>query len=240
MKFDHSPRLLLAALSLSLLLHLLAVFGWSRAYPVPPAVPSPAMQVVVVAGPVAQVPAVNNARPKPAREQVREQVREHVNAPPKAHVSPVSAPVLAVEKPVPEAVQHVTPAVAPEKMPAVGAGAMTSRAAGGASLAATAGGVNEDGLRQYRIELAAAARRFRSYPAIARARGWEGVAEVSVVVSAGLPEPSLRLAKSSGHVILDEQAIDMLSRAAARTALPDSLRGKNFVVPMPIRFSLQD
>ncbi|MDQ5946479.1 MAG: hypothetical protein QG619_1902, partial [Pseudomonadota bacterium] len=28
--------------------------------------------------------------------------------------------------------------------------------------------------------------------------------------------------------------------AAASTTLPESLRGKSFVVPMPIRFSLQE
>ena len=235
MKFDHSSRLLFGALALSLLLHLLAMFGWGWAYPVPPAVPSAAMQVVVVAANVAPVPAetprptVPAARPTAAREPV------------KTRSQPPVAPVLSVEKPaaVAEMVSLATPAVVPATVPAAATGVAAPVAV--TSAGALAGeSVSDDGLRQYRIELATAARRFRSYPAIARSRGWEGVAEVTVVVSAGLPAPSLRLAKSSGHAVLDEQAIEMLTRAAASTTLPESLRGKSFVVPMPIRFSLQE
>ena len=37
---------------------------------------------------------------------------------------------------------------------------------------------------------------------------------------------------------LTEQAVEMLTRAVAATPLPESLRGRSFSVPMPIRFSL--
>lgn len=66
------------------------------------------------------------------------------------------------------------------------------------------------------------------------------MAEVTVVINAATPAPSLKLAKSSGHQLLDEQAMDMLGKAIARVALPEDLRGKNLQLAMPIRFSLDD
>ncbi len=75
---------------------------------------------------------------------------------------------------------------------------------------------------------------------MARARGWEGVAEVTVTVAAGLPIPGVRLTAPSGYPALDEQAVLMLARAVEATPLPADLHGRNFVLKMPIRFSLQD
>ena len=43
--------------------------------------------------------------------------------------------------------------------------------------------------------------------------------EVTVVINAATPVPSLKLAKSSGHPLLDEQAMEMLGRAIARVPL---------------------
>ena len=101
-------------------------------------------------------------------------------------------------------------------------------------------GVSADSLRQYRIALAGVALRFRHYPALARSRGWEGVVEVTVVINAATPVPNLKLEKSSGYPLLDEQAMEMLGVAIARVPLPEDLRGKDLQVAMPIRFSLDD
>lgn len=99
--------------------------------------------------------------------------------------------------------------------------------------------ISADGLRQYRIDLAGAARRFRSYPAIARSRGWEGEVEISITVSAA-GVTAIDIHRSSGHAVLDERAIEMLGQAAARTPLPEDLRGREIVVRVPIRFSLEE
>lgn len=150
--------------------------------------------------------------------------------------------MLAVEKPVPSqealALAVAESAPGPARETVAPAPAASEPAQGGASNLAEA--VSADSLREYRIELASAARRFRNYPAIARIRGWEGVAEVVVSVSAGVLLPSLKLVRTSGHPVLDEQAMEMLSRAVAATPLPASLRGRSFTVPMPIRFSLEE
>lgn len=232
--FDRSRRLLFGALALSALAHLLAAFGWGwERYP--PAAPAGRpLQVVVAATSVppaaaAKPPATAAAsavRPKSPTRTVAASpptpaaVVPAVRAEPAPTVAPVtSAPLLPAENPV-----------AP---PAAAAVAAVSPAVGGAV-------ADADGLRQYRIELAVAARSYRLYPSVARARGWQGVAEVGVSVSPGLSVPQLRLLRSSGHAVLDEQALRMLARAAEGTPLPESLRGQNFSFAMPIRFSLEE
>lgn len=101
-------------------------------------------------------------------------------------------------------------------------------------------GVNADDLRQYRMALAIAARRFKHYPPLARERGWQGRVEVAVSVSAWQRAPAVTLLRSSGHVALDEQALAMLEQAAASTLLPESLQGRDFRILLPIEFSLDD
>lgn len=149
--------------------------------------------------------------------------------------------MLAVENPVnvaPAALVQAPTATQAQDFPAVPVAA--APVSGRSAPAAAGDGISADGLRQYRIELAGAARRFRHYPAVARSRGWEGVAEVVVSVNAGVPLPSVKLQGTSGHGLLDEQAVEMLTRAVATTPLPESLRGRSFSVPMPIRFSLEE
>lgn len=225
MNFDHPRRLLFGALLLSLFLHLSLLFGWGRVQPLPPSLPQPAIHVVVSARP-----------PAPAAVPVPLPAPERTLAAVPKRLLPAVSPVVEKVQAEPLA-PSIVPAPADQVLRDMAA---PSPVAGPARPRAESEGVSADGLRQYRIELAGAARRFRHYPALARTRGWEGVAEISVSVNAGLPAPSLKLVKGSGHAVLDEQAMEMLSRAVAATPLPESLQGRNFVVPMPIRFSLEE
>ena len=232
----HSRRLLIGALLLSLLLHLLLVFGWRwvplwvRALPTSGA--PQAMQVVVSA---------RSAEPSDTRVPTPVPAAARPQASKPLAETRVPTPVLAVEKTsnvLAPAVVRAPVVTQAQESPAVSLAAAPDSTRG--APAAAGDGVSADGLRQYRIELAGAARRFRHYPAVARSRGWEGVAEVVVSVNVGVPVPSVRLQGTSGHALLDEQALEMLTRAVAATPLPESLRGRSFSVPMPIRFSLEE
>lgn len=126
---------------------------------------------------------------------------------------------------------------------AVAAPVLPLAQAGGPAVGNEAGareGVSADDLRQYRVSLASAARRFKRYPALAREQGWEGTAEVAIRFRAALPSPDVVLVRSSGRELLDEQAIDMLAQAARATALPESMRGRDFEIPLPVKFSLDE
>ena len=102
----------------------------------------------------------------------------------------------------------------------------------------TQDGASADDLRQYRLALAISARRFKRYPVLARERGWEGTAEVALNVNALLPVPEVVLVGSSGRGVLDEQALEMMTQAARVTSLPQSLKGRDFRVLLPVKFSL--
>lgn len=99
--------------------------------------------------------------------------------------------------------------------------------------------VSVDGLRQYRLALAREARRLKRYPPLAREHAWEGTAQIAAVFS-GAAEPAVALAHSSGHAVLDEQALIMIARAVQSADLPDSLRGRQFKLLVPVQFSLGD
>jgi protein TonB len=100
-------------------------------------------------------------------------------------------------------------------------------------------GVSADDMRHYRLSLASAARRFKRYPALARERGWEGTAEITLNVSTLMPGPEAVLVRSSGRNLLDEQALEMIAQAARITSLPEGLKGRDFRVLLPVKFSLE-
>lgn len=95
------------------------------------------------------------------------------------------------------------------------------------------------GEREYRLGLAVQARRFKRYPPRAMADGIGGTAEVRVAMAAAAPTADVQLLRSSGDASLDAAALEMFTRAAARTVLPESLRGHEFAVSLPIVFDPQ-
>ena len=100
--------------------------------------------------------------------------------------------------------------------------------------------IDADGLRQYRLALAKEARRYKRYPALARERNWEGVVAVTISIPMPGAQPLVGLGKSSGHDILDRQALEMIGQAVLATSLPESLRGKAVSVSLPVRYSLDE
>ncbi len=101
-------------------------------------------------------------------------------------------------------------------------------------------GVAADGLRRYRLALASEARRFKRYPMQATASGWSGTAEIRLEVGSDGRPRSATLAHSSGHEALDRAALTMIDAGALRARLPDSLRGKDFSVTLPVVFNLEN
>ncbi len=97
-----------------------------------------------------------------------------------------------------------------------------------------------DGLRQYRLNLAREARRFKRYPAQARERGWEGVVVVVVNTVAGADRPQVMLSQSSGFEILDQEALDLVTQAIRTALIPDSLHGRLFGLTLPIHYHLDE
>lgn len=151
-------------------------------------------------------------------------------------------------RPLPETTPPVTapaatvPATAgPPGLTAARSTGAATPAGAGSSLTANAPSADTlDGLRGYRLAIASQARRFKRYPAEAKASGWAGVTEVRLEVGAeGLPRPA-SVTRSSGHEALDRAALAMIDAGAARARLPDSLRGREFAVSLPVEFRLDE
>ena len=100
------------------------------------------------------------------------------------------------------------------------------------------GRLSADDQRQYRMSLAIAARRFKHYPPAAHQNGQEGTVEIALVFHESRPFPETALLRSSGHRLLDDEALTMMQQASRNTPLPDGLRGKNFQMKFPVQFSL--
>jgi len=81
---------------------------------------------------------------------------------------------------------------------------------------------------------------YRRYPPIAQMQGWEGLVtmELHVAPSGRLLDAAVRT--SSGHEVLDRQALAMASQAEPFPAAPEALRDREVVaVVVPVVFRLE-
>jgi len=242
---------LLQALSASLLAHalLFGTFVWQG--PTPTGMPPAKIRLVVSPGTGQAAALLASATPPPALPTQHSAAAGSVQRMKEAVVT--QQVVQQTQEPVhaPANVSLTTPAASPVRHAPAAASALAAHATGAASAgdatvtapassnASAREGVSTDALREYRMALAIEARRFKRYPPLARERGWEGTAEAAVSsITAGSPQVSLQ--RSSGYAALDEQTLDMLRRAALATPLPEALRGRDFRVVLPVRFSLDD
>ncbi len=94
--------------------------------------------------------------------------------------------------------------------------------------------------KSYLFAIAAEARRVKKYPSRALVAGWTGTAEISVKVATGGNVQAPQLRKSSGYADIDNAALSFVGIALKRTPVPESLRGRNFDLVLPVSFSIND
>jgi protein TonB len=99
---------------------------------------------------------------------------------------------------------------------------------------------NAEGLGEYRLGLAREARRFKRYPTVARENAWTGVVVLMIQGAASSVVPIVSIDQSSGHAVLDAQALEMVEKATRLAPLPVSLMGKRFAISLPIHYRLDD
>jgi periplasmic protein TonB len=155
-------------------------------------------------------------------------------------------------KTTPERISPMEPRPEPASVPATGSAAISAPTSASVASTAVPGsasassvvtpstGVDLDGLRQYRVALGVQAARFKRYPPRARESGWEGRVRLRLDVSESGAVLNVSLLRSSGHVLLDEAAVEMLHQAATRTVVPETLRGRAFVVDSAVDYSLSE
>lgn len=229
-------RALLACIAASIGLHAAALFSFPGLRPYAPASPK---VLVATLSPVAAPAPAQASEPPAIAEPPRPKPKPRPAVAPKpqpqevARTAPAPEPPTAPERnPGPEQ----TASAAPEA-PAVSSSAEPSAAA--PALAAVAEPLDPALLQKYRVGVATFAQQYKRYPAQAIERGWEGRVEIRITVRPTGAIESARIKTPSGYQILDDQALDMVRRALARTPVPPSLLGREFSIDIPVIFELQ-
>jgi protein TonB len=141
-----------------------------------------------------------------------------------------------IPEPAPEPAPRVEAPVAAAPAPSV---ASEPQAAAAPSLPAVSAAPESLSRDQYRLQLIDEARRHKRYPPLARENNWQGDVRVGVAVGAN-GRPVVTLKGSSGHEVLDRQALEMFSTAARTVPIPPPLRGKEFALEVRAVYGLED
>ena len=190
----------------------------------------PASAPIVLTATLTPAPA-REGTPAPEKQARAEPVR------PRPKPRPVARPEIARPAPAPEP-EPARKASAPPEAPAQVAAAAPSAPA---KVETSEPAVVWDGatLQQYRTGLIAFAKQYKRYPVQAMERGWEGRVEIRITVLPTGAVESARVKTPSGYRILDDQALDMVKRALARSPVPPALVGRQFSIDIPVIFELQ-
>jgi protein TonB len=229
------------AILLSLAMHALLLFGWSveritarreaappplearlvepPAPPTPPPPPTPPQKVEPVKPPppVAKKRVPRRKPPVVAKPEPKPEPRPETE--PEALAQPSPLPEPPATAPAPPVIAKVEPRPAPPQPSPEHLEALTRD--------------------QYRLAVLNAARAHNRYPPLARENNWEGEVRVRMEIGAD-GTVAVRVEKSSGHPILDRQAMEMFRRAQAQVPLPAALRGKPLSFELRAIYNLKD
>jgi protein TonB len=180
--------------------------------------------------PAAAKPPPPALKPSPPMPLAHEAARQPV-APP----APAAAPA---PQAVPAASEQTPVASAP---PAAAAASV----AGGAlarlePVPAAQPGPDPGALDRYQRQLVTVAARFKRYPRSAIDNNWEGAVVVRMTIGADGRIAALGVSSSSGHEVLDRQALDMFRTAKPFVQLPPELAGREFELELRAIYSLRD
>ena len=95
-------------------------------------------------------------------------------------------------------------------------------------------------LAQYRLALIGAAKRHKTYPPRAIDRGLEGRVDVRLVIGTDGALARALLKRSSGHDVLDRQAVELMRTASGLTPVPPALRNREIAVEVPVLYELKE
>lgn len=239
------------ALLASILLHALLLAALPSLRELAAQLPQvPAPLVAHLAQPAASAPA-EQPRKLPATEK-RPAPPPAKATPPPPPVAKAPAPSVAAPPPVPAPQAAPAPAIPPLATSASPSPALAPVPAAAlpalGSLArlepvpapAASPGPDPGALDRYRLQLVTVAARFKRYPRSAIDNNWEGVVVVRMTIGRDGGIAALGVAKSSGHDVLDRQALDMFRTATPFVQLPPELAGREFELELRAIYSLRD
>lgn len=139
--------------------------------------------------------------------------------------------------------KYTVPSVLPSFSPSTAAIAKSRQIDDSAALEAMPAeppAASMEAVKEYRLNVARTSRQFKSYPPLARERGWEGVVLVAVAMPLAAGAPTVSLGRSSGYEVLDRQALEMVEQAVRLAVLPDGVRDRRLRISLPVEYRLAD
>ena len=94
-------------------------------------------------------------------------------------------------------------------------------------------------LSNYGLAIAEVLARYKAYPPIAQMQGWEGSVTMQLRVAASGRLLEAEVHRSSGHGVLDREALAMAAKAARFPPPPEGLGDHEVEVLVPIIFRLE-
>jgi len=152
--------------------------------------------------------------------------------------APVAEPATAMAPPQSDPVAAV-PAFRPQPEPVPAPAPSVAPAAVAALAPAPPPKVDPRIRNDYARHINEAAEGYKVYPRVAIDNNWRGEVALVMAIGADGRIASLRVAKSSGHRVLDEQALEMFARAKPQVPIPAALRGKEFELALRAVFRLE-
>jgi protein TonB len=224
----------------SIVLHGLLLFGFSQRDPAKRAAP-PAPLIARLAQPPAAEPAPAPPQAEPVKPQPREKRPPATKPSPVAKAEPKAtlpppAPAAAPAAPVSESAETTPAASSAPSAPPIVARADPAPAPASPSVEA----MDTGSLAQYRLLLISMARKYKRYPRVAMDNNWEGDVVVRMVIGANGMISALSIKTSSGHEVLDQQALEMFRKAKPLVQIPAALRGKEFTIELRAIYNLKD
>lgn len=242
---DSRRRALLAGVSISLVVHVLALFVLPEIRVNAPEAAAKVLEarfVSIFSGTKtpASIGRTEKTLPEPVSEKIKEDAAQAAVPVPDATIAPRVEPV--VQPQMNEAqTQTASSQPAPSAAPTVQTVASSQSASiPNAQAVSPAAEVTSAALiSRYRMALIGAARRYVHYPAQARENGWRGKVEVRLVIGADGAIVNLTIKTSSGYPVLDDQALEMVRKGKTVAQVPPELLGKEFPVDIPVVFDLR-
>lgn len=235
-------------LGLSVLLHGALFVALPRPSVTPPAMPQLVASIRLVmpeaSAPAQPVPAAQTVPepapvPRPPRAE-RAEARPVLAAPQPA--KPLVRPRPAAATPLESAAQPTTPPASPPAMPTEIAVA-APRSADPAPPATTphppAQRASTEAIDSYRRQLTDLFAREHEYPRVAAMRGWEGEVRLRLRVARRGQLLGVRVDRSSGFEVLDQDALALLEGHGKLPPLPEALEVAEIEVVVPITYRLR-
>ena len=231
---------LIWAIVCSVLLHVCMVIVIPQLKP--PALEKPALLEVTITAPAApEAPVALEPVTEPVEEIKPEVIKPEVKPLPKPIIKPSpivepTQPTAEVAPPQPAVIttQAPSPIVAPPApviAPTPPTPAVVTPKVNQEDLKATKNG--------YGNTLWSLISKHKKYPRIAQTRGWQGEVILELLLDGNGKLLEKNIIQSSGYDSLDQQALEMVTKAAPFPTPPDALRGNNFTIKVPIPFKLE-